>query len=701
MGAYRILVVEDQNIIAMDLRFRLVSLGYEVPAVVATGEDAIRVFRDIEPDLVLMDIRLKGAMDGIQAAAQIRVHSDRPIIYLTAHSDDQTLQRARVTEPHGYLLKPFEDRELHLTIEIALYKFQMERKLRESQRWLTAVLDGIGEAVIATDLHGVVQLVNPVAARLIGSTAEDTVGRQITEVFSLIDADSRDPLPNPLLQTLEQRQPVGVPERALLVSTDGHEIPIDDSASLIHDAADQVAGAVLVFRDITDQLRAEQQIRHLAYHDALTGLPNRALFQILAGRALTDMQRNERGGGVLLLDLDRFKTVNDSLGHATGDQLLRAVAARLRETLGNEAVVARVGGDEFTVLLDDRVAPRTAAAAAESILTALAEPIQVNGQEFYAGASIGISLCPSDGHDAATLLRNADAAVTRVKDRGRNGYAFYQVEMNADALNRLALESGLRQALKRDEFMLHYQPKVEIPSGRLLGVEALVRWQHPTLGMVAPGQFLGVAEETGLILPLGTWVLRTACRQAKAWRDSGLDDLRVAVNLSNRQFRHPDLIALVASVLAETSLPAQALELELTETIIMQDRSDSTAKIQALKKMGVRLSIDDFGTGYSSLEYLKLFQVDELKIDRAFVRHAHTNKDDEAIIQAIVTLAHSLSMTVTAEGVETPEQLACMEACRCDDGQGFLFGYPMAPEAFHRAVVGRGLTVAARLAPVP
>ncbi len=685
MSAPRILVVEDQNIIAMDLQFRLESLGYVVVDVVATGEDAVRVFSETEPDLALMDIRLKGALDGIEAAEQIRMHSDCPIIYLTAHSDDQTLRRARITEPHGYLLKPFEDRELHLTIEIALYRYQMEHKLRESQRWLNAVLRGIGEAVIAVNSHGIVQLVNPVAAELIGRAADDAIGRQVTEVFTVIDAQTRGPLANPLLQAIDQRRAVGLPERALLVAHDGREIPIDDSAALIRDDEDRVTGAVLTFRDVTDRLRAEQQIRHMAYHDPLTGLPNRALFQALTGRALAETGRTG-GGVVLLLDLDRFKAINDSLGHSTGDLLLKSVGARLADTLGASAAIARFGGDEFAVLLAGTTDSLAAATAAEAVLTAFAEPFHLNDQDYYVGTSIGVALYPGDGADTATLLRNADAAAFKAKQRGRNGYAFYQASMNADAESRLALESGLRQALKRNEFVLHYQPKVEISTGRLLGAEALVRWQHPTLGTVPPAQFLSIAEENGLILPLGAWVLRTACRQARVWRNNGFEDLRVAVNLSDRQFRHPDLVALVASVLAESGLPAEALELELTETIIMQDRQDSTAKVRELRQMGVRLSIDDFGTGYSSLEHLKHFQVDELKIDRAFVREAHTNAQDTAIIQAIVTLAHSLGMMVTAEGVETAEQLACMEECHCDDGQGYFFGHPMAADIFSRAV---------------
>ena len=683
MTAPRILVVEDQNIIAMDLQSRLHELGYAAPLAVSSGEEAIQASHAHLPDLILMDIRLKGGIDGIQAAATIRSELDLPIIYLTAHSDDQTLERAQATEPHGYLLKPFEDRELRLTIEMALYKHRVERQLKENERWLSAVLQGIGEAVIATDGQGGIRLVNPVAAALIGLSPADALGRPIDEIFALVDAQTRARLDNPIRRALRERRTVIVPERALLIGRDGREVPIDDSASPIFDARGQVVGGVLVFRDITERLHAEQQLKHLAYHDPLTGLPNRALFQILANRAATASER--AGAAVLFMDLDRFKTINDSLGHGFGDLLLKTVTARIAGILQDGALLARFGGDEFTVLLENVTSPAEASTVAEEILGAFAEPFELDGQEVYVGVSIGISLAPDDGSDAATLIRNAAAAVLGVKERGRNGFGFYRSEMNASALSRLTLDADLRHALERGQFRLHYQPMVAIGSARLVSVEALIRWQHPSLGLVPPARFLELAEETGLIIPIGQWVLQTACRQAQIWRTSvGLESLRVAINLSNRQFRQPDLVLSVASALAETGLPPEALELELTETIIIHDRADSLAKIAALKQMGVRLALDDFGTGYSSLEHLKLFQVDTLKIDRAFVRSAHIDREDEAIVQAIVTLAHGLGIAVTAEGIESDEQQACMTRCGCDEGQGFLFGRPLPPEDLSR-----------------
>ncbi len=681
MSPNRILIVEDQNIIALDLKSRLQGLGYAVVATLSSGEEAVQVSGDLQPDLILMDIRLKGRIDGIEAAAEIRCAQDIPIIYLTAHSDEQTLQRARLTEPNGYLLKPIEDQELRLTIEMALYKHKMERDRKQRERRLGAILNGIGDAVIATDADGVVELANPVASALMGRAVGDLLGQPIASVFHVVDSETRTALVNPLSQALESRQAVTLSERALLLSAAGPEIPIDDSASLICGPTGEITGAVLVFRDITERLRSEAQLRQMAYHDALTGLPNRALFQALVSQALAESVRSRQLGAVLFMDLDRFKTVNDSLGHPIGDQLLKAVAARLSQYLGPRDTLARIGGDEFTVLLEHIQQPSDAAQAAETLLAALSEPFHLSGQECFVSASIGIGLFETDGQDVHTLLMNADAALYRVKDRGRNGFAFYQAEMNAGAQSRLVLETALRHALERDEFVLFYQPKVSLATGGILGVEALLRWQHPQLGLVPPGTFLELAEETGLILPIGEWVLRTACRRARIWRETLHPRLRVAVNLSNRQFRSPDLVPLVESALAETGLPPEALELELTETVIMQDREASLHTLQALKRMGVFLSIDDFGTGYSSLEYFKLFQVDGLKIDRSFVRTAHLDKEDEAIVKAIVTLAHSLGIAVTAEGVETPEQQVCMYESQCDEGQGYFFGHPMASDA--------------------
>ncbi|MSP12226.1 MAG: EAL domain-containing protein [Chloroflexi bacterium] len=684
MANARIMIVEDQNIIAMDLESRLTSLGYLIPATVAYGEEAITRAGELMPDLVLMDIMLKGAIDGVQAADQIRQQFGLPIIYLTAHSDNRTLERARLTEPYGYILKPFEDRELHLTIEIALYKHQMEKQLREHERWLAAVLKGMGDGVIAADVQGNIQFVNPAAEAMTGWSHAEAQGRSVAEIFNVVHAHTRARIDNPIHQALERQEVTRLPEQALLIARDGREIPVDDSAAPIRSQEGLLTGAVLIFRDVTERKRAEEQLRHLAYHDTLTGLPNRSLFQILVGRSLADAQRHERLGAILFLDLDRFKNINDTLGHATGDQLLKAVAARLTGVLRQNDTVARIGGDEFTILIEEIEQPQDATLVAEKLLNTLAEPFDLAGQELFVSASIGIGIFPTDGQNLDVLLRNADTALYRTKEQGRNGYTFYQPEMNATALTRLALENDLQRALQRGEFVLYYQPKVTLDTGRILSAEALLHWQHPELGLTPPEQFLSIAEDTGLILPIGEWVLRTACRQAKAWQAAGLAPLRVAVNFSNREFRRPDMVALIEKILAETGLPASALEVEFLETVVMKDRDNSMAKLQALRQIGVFVSIDDFGIGYSSLEYIRQFQIDGLKIDHSFVSRAHADKRDEAVVRAIVALAHNLSIRVTAEGVETLEQYEFMKTCLCDEAQGFYFGHPMAPDVFMR-----------------
>ncbi len=800
----RILIVEDQNIIALDLKNRLTSLGYVVSAMLAYGEEAVAKTEEIKPDLILMDIVLKGEMDGVQAAEQIQNRYDLPIIYLTAHSDERTLQRATVTEPYGYILKPFEDRELHMAIEMALYKHRMEGRLKEQGRWLTATLRSIGDGVIATDARMRVKLINSVAETLTGWTQAEALGRELNEVFRI--ANEERPLrgTSPLNQALQENTTIGLGKQATLLPRNGEAIPIDNSAAPILDEQGNMAGVVLIFHDIVERRRAEEKmrlaakvfesaaegimitdaqshivavneaftattgyeqdealgktpsllqsgkhddefyrdlwkslketgqwkgeiwnrrkngelypqwlsintvrdakggvgnyvgmftditarkqaeerLRVLAYHDPLTGLPNRALFHTLLNQALAKAQRHHRLGAVLFIDLDRFKNINDTLGHAIGDLLLKEVAARLLTCLRQSDTIARLGGDEFTILLEEIAHEQDAIIVAQKTLAVLAEPFNLAGNEVFVTASIGLSLFPHDGSDVEALLKNADTALYRTKEQGRNGYTLYTAEMNATALKRMALENSLRRALERQEFLLYYQPRVALDTGHMLCIEALLRWQHPELGLVLPDQFIGLAEETGLIMPIGEWVLHTACAQTKAWQASGFPALRVSVNLSARQFKQPTLVDQVAGVLRDTGLAPGSLELELTESTVMQDAEDAITKLNALKRLGVHLSIDDFGTGYSSLEYLKHFPIDILKIDRSFVQDIPGDSDNGAIVRAIIAMAHSLKIKVTAEGVETAEQLGFLRAYQCDEMQGYYFGLPLPTHEF-------------------
>jgi diguanylate cyclase (GGDEF)-like protein/PAS domain S-box-containing protein len=444
-----------------------------------------------------------------------------------------------------------------------------------------------------------------------------------------------------------------------------------------------------ILRDIGDRKRAEERIRQLANYDDLTGLPNRMLFSQLLEQALSESKFSNKQVAVLFIDLDRFKLVNDTLSHDAGDKVLQMVARRLTEAVPRRDTIARFGGDEFVVLMRDCSIPTDAAETAQKLLSAIAQPLPLEEQEFHLTASIGISTFPNDGLSAQTILKNADVAMHRAKEHGKNNYQFYSSQMNLHSFERLVLERFLRRALEQQEFHLYYQPKIDIATGCVTGMEALLRWIHPGMGMISPGKFIPLAEETGLIVPIGAWVLRTACAQIRAWQLQGLPTLRVAVNLSARQFAHDDLHASIVRALEETGLAPELLELEITESLTMENPEHAAALLKKLKALGVRLAIDDFGTGYSSLGYLKRFPIDTVKIDRSFIRDIPHDEDDVAITQAVIAMAHSLRLKVIAEGVETGEQLAFLRAHGCDEAQGYLFGAPMLADDFAKQMLQR------------
>ena len=441
-------------------------------------------------------------------------------------------------------------------------------------------------------------------------------------------------------------------------------------------------------RDITEQKQVEEKIRHMAHHDALTQLPNRVLLHDRIGQAIAQAQRNDQAMALLFIDLDRFKTVNDSLGHPVGDKLLQVVAGRLLACTRASDTVARIGGDEFVVLLGDLDRPEAARHVAQKVLDSLSEPVTVDGHELKITPSVGICAYPHDGQDVETLMRNADIAMYHAKQMGRNNFQFFTQIMNDVAQQRLLLENDLRYAVERGEFILHYQPQLDLKTGGIVGFEALVRWRHPQRGMVAPSEFIPAAEETGLIGPIGEWVLREACTQARAWQKAGHPQLQVAVNCSAKQFQHEGFVETVGRILRETGMPAARLELEITESVIIHHSEEVNARFQALEDMGVRISIDDFGTGYSSLSYLKRLAIHQLKIDQSFVRDISSDPDDAAIVSAIIAIAHSLDLDVVAEGVETAEQLAFLRSLGCDSAQGYFFSRPVPADEFEKLMIG-------------
>jgi diguanylate cyclase (GGDEF)-like protein/PAS domain S-box-containing protein len=442
-----------------------------------------------------------------------------------------------------------------------------------------------------------------------------------------------------------------------------------------------IHGIVLTSRDVSERKKAEKRAEYLSQHDVLTGLPNRLLMQDRLHQAISQARRNGGLVALMFIDLDRFKLVNDSFGHITGDTLLKQVAARLTECLRDTDTVARLGGDEFTIMLPDATNPQVVGEVAQRVLQVFSLPFSDGEQEMFVSASIGISLFPRDGTSPDDLVKHADTAMYSAKDSGRNSFRYFTEDLNQEVREKVMLESGLRRAIERGELRLFYQPKIDLATGRVIGAESLVRWQHPTLGLVPPGRFIDVAEESGLILPLGEWVLKAACEQLRAWQREGID-IQVAVNVSARQFRQRNLADLVMGLVADSGVDPRFIEIELTENALLNDREASIATLKRMKSSGIAISIDDFGTGYSSLSYLKLLPLDILKIDQSFVRDIVTDDNDAAIVRAIIDLARSLRIKVIAEGVENEQQLSFLNSNGCNYGQGYLFGKPLAPELF-------------------
>ncbi|HRK77138.1 MAG TPA: EAL domain-containing protein [Thiobacillus sp.] len=449
----------------------------------------------------------------------------------------------------------------------------------------------------------------------------------------------------------------------------------------------QQANANLVVATIEARKLAEQvqmakiELDHLAHHDVLTGLPNRILLHDRLAQAVALTRRSGKKLAVLFMDLDRFKHINDSLGHSVGDQLLQSVGQRLLGCVRQSDTISRLGGDEFVALLPDIDHPEDAALSAQKMITAIALPHRIDQHDLHIGASIGVSIYPEDGLDAETLIKHADTAMFHAKDNGRNTYAFFEQEMTARAIARQSIEASLRLALERQEFVLHYQPKINLLSGTIVGIEALVRWQHPQRGLLIPADFVSIAEDSGLILPLGRWVLHEACRQARAWQDAGLPPVPIAVNTSALEFRARDFLKTLRATLDASRLEPRYLELELTESVLMRDAASADSVLHALADMGVKLAIDDFGTGYSSLSYLRQFPINTLKIDQSFVNQITSNPDDATIVSAVISMGKSLKQRVIAEGVETAEQAAFLLARHCDEGQGHFFGRPVGAAA--------------------
>jgi diguanylate cyclase (GGDEF)-like protein/PAS domain S-box-containing protein len=603
---------------------------------------------------------------------------DRRIVWVRVNAVSMPIGR----HEDGHVLS-FEDITEHKIREYVLRA--TENALFEEMEFAQATLDAICDAVLTVDVHGTITYMNRAAEVMIGIPSDEAEGLPTTEVLRIIDSETRKTVDNPMLRALyEHRTVKREAGRSLLLHRDGGELRISDSASPIHNADGEMTGAVIILHDDSELSEMAAPSGKFSEQDWLTGLPNRLMMADRLSQAIASSRRQRKKVALLCMDVDYFKNVNVSLGQAIGDQLLQLIAARLLTCVRSVDTVCREGGDEFLVLLSGIEGAQDAIHIAEKILEVVAMPYAVDAHIVYVTLSIGISIYPDDGVEVASILQGADSAMYHAKAMGRNCFQFFKEEMNTDAIERLAIEKGLRRALKDGEFMLHYQPKVNFLTGIITGAEALLRWQDAENGMVYPGRFIKIAEESGLIIPIGQWVLREACRQIQKWLDDGVDAVPVAINISAAEFRRSGFLESVLLILQETGVAPCYLQFELTESVLIDDFERSTATLDRLKNLGISLAIDDFGTGYSSLSYLKKLPVHTLKIDQSFVSDIATNLDDAAIVSAVIAMGRNLNQLVIAEGVETGEQFSILQAQQCDEGQGFHFSQPLTAEHFGR-----------------
>ena len=634
-------------------------------------------------DIILLDLGLPDAQ-GLGAVRRALAAAPRvPLVVLTVLDDESLAAQILQEGAQDYLIKAqIEKRSLLRAMRYAIERKIMEEALFAEKERAQVTLNCIGDAVVCTDVTGNIDFLNLVAEKMTGWSWQEAAGKPMAEVFRILDATSHETTPNPMELAVGQNRTVHLPSNCILIRRDGFEIPIEDSVSPIHDREGQATGAVIVFRDVSAARAMALEIVHSAQHDFLTGLPNRLLLNDRVSQAIAFAQRHAKKVAVLFLDLDGFKHINDSLGHPIGDRLLQSISKRLVDCVRGSDTVSRQGGDEFVVLLSEVEQSEDAAITAGRMLRAVAEGHSIGQHDLHITTSIGVSVYPDDGKDAETLIKNADTAMYQAKENGRQSYQFFKPAMNVRAVERQSIEESLRRALERRGFSLHYQPKINLRTGEITGAEALIRWTHPTRGPVPPAQFIPVAEECGLILPIGNWVLREACKQAQAWTDAGLPSPTMAVNISAMEFRDEHFLEGVFAILKDTDLDPGSLELELTESVLMKRAASTESILKALRARGVRVAVDDFGTGYSSLSYLRKFPIDALKIDQSFVRQITSAPDETTIVTAIISMGRSLKLRVIAEGVETQEELAFLQAHQCDEAQGYYLSRPVLPQQF-------------------
>jgi diguanylate cyclase (GGDEF)-like protein/PAS domain S-box-containing protein len=699
------LIVDDDPAQRLLLQEALIQAGLTVNEA-GDGAEALTLFERLSPDLVIMDIKMP-VMDGLEACSRIRQLPEGkyvPIVLITGLDDHESIKQAFDADATDFITKPVNwpilNHRVHYLLKAseafsALH--QSETRLFDAQR--IAALGNWEWDIVNNKLHWSNQIY-----QIFGLQPQEFEATY--EAFlNSVHPDDKEYVAESVNRALNDHEPYSIDHRIVL--PDGSERTVHEQAEVILSKDGEPIRMQGAVQDITQRKMAEEQILHLAYYDTLTGLPNRMHFKEHANRTL-DLARNDGTKVALMfLDLDEFKRVNDTLGHDIGDDLLKTIAQNLTEGLRTSDSVAKVepltssattlsrlGGDEFTILLGGFANGEQVAHVAQRVLDHLCRPVVVRDQEFFITGSIGIAVYPDDGEDVDTLQKHADIAMYQAKNHGKNGFQFYSERLNTRTPERLGLESKLRKALERDELVLHYQPQVSAATGDIIGMEALVRWEDPETGLVPPDRFIPAAEESGLILPIGEWVLQTACNQALAWQQAGFKPMKMSVNLSSHQFRQHGFIQAVQRALDSSRLSPQHLELEMTESVIMQQVNKTIADLKKLKDFGLCLAIDDFGTGYSSMNYLKRFPLDTLKIDRSFVKDISTDTSDAAIVKAIIALAKSLDLITIAEGVEMEAQLSFLREMGCDHIQGYFFSRPLPVNELEQFLTTNGAVVA-------
>lgn len=640
--------------------------------------DSVARLKSGDVSLVLVDLCLPDS-DGIATFDRIFLAaSGVPIMTLCPSGQEDVVTESVRRGAQGYLSRTHYGSGMlpHVLWNVILRK-SFDASLPAAKPRAESMLESIGDGVISTDTAGRVNYLNSTAERITGWSREEACGRPIAEVFPVIDGVTREACAGLIASALQKDAPATLCGNAILVQRNGGETPIAESVAPIHNRSGEVDGAVLVFHDASAEREMIKKFSRQAHHDSLTDLPNRLLLEDRISQAIGVAKRRGTRLALLFLDLDGFKRINDTCGHAYGDRLLQAVAKRLCGCVRHSDTVSRQGGDEFVILLAEDKNAEDAAITAGKIIKTLAAPYLIEDHEICISASIGISVYPADGADAETLVRNADMAMYLAKQSGRNNFQFFESEMNTRAVEKKFIEENLRNALQHDEFFLHYQPKINLVSGAITGVEALLRWAHPERGVLRAAQFVVTAEECGMIVPIGRWVLREACRQAKNWSDSGWDPILMSVNISVTELRSIGFCDGVAAALSETGLDPRYLELEFTETALLRDAGYSALLLNELKEIGVSLAVAGFGTDYASLRYLSQFPIDSLKLDKSIVHDIALNADGALIVNAAIGLGANLRQRVIAEGVERLDQVAFLRQHHCTEGQGFYFSQPM------------------------